>query len=1195
MFISPMLGLLAIATATPTTAGLENPAYPPIEAKFDASYRFTENRGQWDTKAKFMATGHGVNLWVTNTGVVYDWQGSSDGSEPGEHRHYTIDVEFEGATGNGVATGINQRPGLSNFYLGERQAANVRSYAAGEIRDLYPGIDLVAYFDTLEKRPRYDLIVHPGADASQIRMKYKNAKNLQVDKEGAVEYDTPFGHVSERRQMAYQRSDVGPDYHGFPRQFRNDDGTISFDVTEFRKDRTLVIDPVIWSSYLPGAFEIVVGTVYDASDNCYVASMVSGVTFAVSGAYTALGETSSSVIWKFDSSGRLSYITLYGGMIGNILNFDFPSAIACDAAGNVVFSDVTTNSTSLPGAGVSPVSPYNGPALVRLDPFGALVGAQYLYDPNAIQYPAPIALTAAPNGSFYLANVKFITGSRYFAGVSKISDNGTSLLSSSYLPLGLSQVGNVSLAADASSNLFLAFDCQENHVAANLNFGVPGFQTANPTAGDDTIPSTMFAAKFNADLILQGGTYIGGTGAAYLSLKHPFSFSGGGAIALDSQGNVFVTGTTSSGSSKGGIPVANNFPTGNGGYTFGDLSHAQFVTKFSNDLTQLMNVAQTSGATTADASTIAIDKNDCPVIAGTCGAGGVPLTWDYYSGHFTGNYLYRLSNDLTQVLYGTDLDLGYLASVAVRSDNAITFAAYDDTYTTDSQGSGGSYVTTFDTTATPGLSRLATDRGTSPSIAGGVGNSLTVTSYFAEPANTSITLSSDRPDLVQINGGASASQTVTGYVHALSFTVTPTTDVATATPVNLTASDGTNTQSITLSINPFIRTLVTRPTIAVSGSPLTAYVYLCELPKTDQQVSFTTNPGGLLTGTTTFTIRGKNSGNTASGPQTFALTPSNPAATTAASLTASLVGGHSSASAAVTFKSAAISSAVFTNTPDAGSNANFVVTLNSPPTSDQTIAFTSTNPLIAGDATVTIHAGSTSGTVSVPTHATFSTDATVSVGYSATFNGTSASATLKVVPNNFLVFVSGGTAIEGDSVTCFVLFQKPLLESRAFGISSNCYSVPAQSITLPAGSSFYTFPLTTAINGVAAPKTATMTMKLVSGTGTSGPGISTTISLLPMLTSINVASTVKGGTPITGSANFAEAYRGSAAITVTSNNGAAYFDTPGTLSKAYSATGLATVPFSIQTQPVTKPTTVTITLPVPLGYPTKSFTVTINP
>src|SRR5262249_37799608 len=137
-----------------------------------------------------------------------------------------VDMEFVGATGQGKPMGIGLAPGVANYYTKKKPVVGARAFRAAEIQDLYPGIDLVAYFDPNEHRPRYDPIVHPGANPDQIKIRYNGAKGVRVDNQGQVRYHTSLGDVCERRQMAYQKNEKGADYRFFPRQRMNDDGTV---------------------------------------------------------------------------------------------------------------------------------------------------------------------------------------------------------------------------------------------------------------------------------------------------------------------------------------------------------------------------------------------------------------------------------------------------------------------------------------------------------------------------------------------------------------------------------------------------------------------------------------------------------------------------------------------------------------------------------------------------------------------------------------------------------------------------------------------------------------------------------------------------------------------------------------------------------------------------------------------------------
>lgn len=180
-------------------------------------FKFTENKGQWNPQAKFFARSPGMDMWVTNKGIAYDYQERST-DETGKVfvKRTPVLVDFVGATGKGRAEGIHKLRGLTG-YFGKKKLGKIRSFSAATIKDLYNGIDLVTYFDQDEHRPRYDLIVHPGADPNQIKMRYRGAKDMTVNQDGELKY-TVNDHikVAEQRQMAYQKNGNGPDFRFLP-------------------------------------------------------------------------------------------------------------------------------------------------------------------------------------------------------------------------------------------------------------------------------------------------------------------------------------------------------------------------------------------------------------------------------------------------------------------------------------------------------------------------------------------------------------------------------------------------------------------------------------------------------------------------------------------------------------------------------------------------------------------------------------------------------------------------------------------------------------------------------------------------------------------------------------------------------------------------------------------------------------------
>jgi len=1128
-------------------------------------FKFTENKGQWNAKAKFLARTGQVDFWVTDTGVVYNWHG--------DRKNYVVGVEFVGATGVGQAKGINAQPGHTNYYIGARSATNVRSFAEATIQDLYKGIDLVTYFDAQERRPRYDLVVHPGADPNQIKMRFSNAKNLRVTKEGSVQYDTPFGQIEEQRQMAYQKADAGPDFHFFPTQVKNPDGTIGFDTQGYLKDRTLVIDPIVYATYLGGSNKDSVTAIKaDASGNVYVGGTTSDSDFPVltSGTvYATFNSFTNAFAAKFGPDGTCLFATIYGGSAN-----EAATSIGCDASGNTYLAGSTgspdLHTTTTPFVSTSRLF------VAKFDTAGAL---SYGLKPSQVSGATTYAFTANPDGSAAFASISLLrdpsTGPTFgHDNITCVRISASGDISAPYFfdvtpitTLGQTVDGAIGIAMDASDNIYVAANTDNGPVALAGGYQVNCGSSSN-----------VVILKFTGTSGLNAGTYFGGPGHLLAS-----------GIAVDASGNVFVSGSSNSGALN--IPIT--------GVNYGT---AGFVAKFSNDLSSLEAVCQL-GTGVASMTT---DANGCPVLFGS---GPAPLTWDAFSGHYAQKYVQRLSADLATNLYCTYLgdmfapincfDLGtngYFYAGGVSNGDAVTTTA-DAFQTTYPGGSTSGYFEILNPTPPAvGLTRITSDRGATPALAGGVGKQVSVSVYFNEPDGTNVTLSSPDPT-VQINGVSSASiatndQTLTGATHVATFAVTAS-DVATPQTFVLTATDGTNILTIPVTIQPFVRVEVLRPGAVTPGQNLTVYVTPYEVPAIDQTINISASTSSDLVGTPTLTIKGIASGQQISGATTTTVTVGDFAASHVGTINAALAGGTSSASSSLQFKAAGFSTLTF-DQPSVNSegSSNLTLTMTSTRPSDQTYTLTSSNPAVAGSVDILIPANALSGTSPVTVGTVFSTALTTSVTFSTALNGATKSAALKVTTNHLVsVDPTSAVVVEGDSFSLLGTLLLPSSNAPAFTWTSTYPdSIPSGTLTATPGTDSLSGVVQTKYVALTASRSARLTVQTAGGAAKF-----VTVTVLPLLTSINLDNlSVQGGTDITGTMTLAEPNNTAMpSFSITSSSPLAYFD--GTAPSTISTGTAVSIPFTIHTRPVTKPTKVVITLPTPLGYRTKQFNVTLYP
>src|SRR6185503_6562200 len=107
--------------------------------------------------------------------------GSGGGGTPADpddvliHSH-AYRVTFMGANENPTIIPDKPVPGYNNYFIGNdpsKWANHCVAYQGVTYKDIYPNIDLRYY--TNEGQLKYEIIVHPGGNASQIAMQYEGA------------------------------------------------------------------------------------------------------------------------------------------------------------------------------------------------------------------------------------------------------------------------------------------------------------------------------------------------------------------------------------------------------------------------------------------------------------------------------------------------------------------------------------------------------------------------------------------------------------------------------------------------------------------------------------------------------------------------------------------------------------------------------------------------------------------------------------------------------------------------------------------------------------------------------------------------------------------------------------------------------------------------------------------------------------
>ncbi len=327
-----LLRVLAISScAVGVVLALGQPPIAPSRAQTAKavsakSSSFVENAGQWDSRVQFLSKSKGMNLWVTAEGPVFDFQKfvSTGGSRrPGKTppkgyiKGHVVKMTFVNAQPSAV-TGQTQQKGSNNYFIGKdpsKWVSGARSFEQVTAERPYDGISIRYSID--QGNPRYDVIVEPGADPSQVGIKIEGADDARVLENGNLELKTSLGTVEERGLTAYQDTPLGRTQ--VPCKMVMEGNTVHFDTGGYDPAKTLVIDPLVASTFLGGdQFQNISGLEVDSSNNIYVDGYTSSPDFPTSpGAYQAPGSLNVFVSKLDPTETSFVYSATIGGTLGS--------------------------------------------------------------------------------------------------------------------------------------------------------------------------------------------------------------------------------------------------------------------------------------------------------------------------------------------------------------------------------------------------------------------------------------------------------------------------------------------------------------------------------------------------------------------------------------------------------------------------------------------------------------------------------------------------------------------------------------------------------------------------------------------------------------------------------------------------------------------------------------------------------------
>ncbi len=221
---------------------------------------------------------------------------------------------------SGGARGGDKLPHYSNYFLG-RDSTNWRSrvshYQSVTVPEVWPGIDIEYRADKQGVETIYH--IKPGADPTQIQMEYLGLDApLQIDSQRNLILATSLGEMKETAPFAFQQEArvqkrVESGYRVL------DHNLLTFEFEGFDANKELVVDPLLYGTYLGGGAEDECKVITPAPDgSVYVAGYSNAQSGfpTTPGAYDETGLYPGSRLFcsHFGLNGEFIASTLYGEM-----------------------------------------------------------------------------------------------------------------------------------------------------------------------------------------------------------------------------------------------------------------------------------------------------------------------------------------------------------------------------------------------------------------------------------------------------------------------------------------------------------------------------------------------------------------------------------------------------------------------------------------------------------------------------------------------------------------------------------------------------------------------------------------------------------------------------------------------------------------------------------------------------------------
>lgn len=183
--------------------------YAPVPVGgYSSSGGYIENRGQLrnedgtsNTSVRFYNQNHRVSTYLEDTKITYQLLQANDTINP--DTSFQIEMRFDKENGNSRMYPLSARNEYHNYYLGHMTSTIQRTLVLNSVikKDVYDNIDVI--FSHANGGFRHWIVARPGADLSDLEMKFAGQTLLGVSSNGHLNISTSIGEVNYSQVKAY--------------------------------------------------------------------------------------------------------------------------------------------------------------------------------------------------------------------------------------------------------------------------------------------------------------------------------------------------------------------------------------------------------------------------------------------------------------------------------------------------------------------------------------------------------------------------------------------------------------------------------------------------------------------------------------------------------------------------------------------------------------------------------------------------------------------------------------------------------------------------------------------------------------------------------------------------------------------------------------------------------------------------------